>query len=470
MALSVTKAVGRDERTALAVTVVGILLGVATLAFAAGGGSDATVVAGLAAAAVLVWLGWRGRSYARRLVPSLARHRVVSLAPAEARAAAAAGEPFELPLGERPVEVRVEPSPPTDDDGSGDDRSGADGSGDDGADDVVAEVDEEDGEPVVTRRPAERVVTYKGGLVDLPEESEARLTITDDVLTGYVATPEAFWYVEPLGRFYADAAPDEHVVYRRADMDFALDLGEDTRTAGTTKPDDDVDNSVNPTVPIVMVADPEYDLEADLTGLSWYEQQASLVNQVNGIYDSELGVEFRVRWYILDLRSGSLTSTDSDQLLDQMEDPVQVVVGDIRQASVRQREDVEVAHLTTGKNLDGDTLGVAWHPGAHGLSQQTLAVITGGGGFGGGPDLGYQNMMVAAHELGHNFHGDHDEAAKWCVSHFLWCWDYRRSIMWATFYDDNDDVFSDGGHQSGKDNESEISNNMNNGRNVNFSY
>lgn len=453
MALSITKKVGRDERTATAVAAAGALLGVAAVVSAVTSGVGVVVVVAAVLAAVLLGLGWRGRRVARRLVPQIARHSSVTIDAAEVKAAADAGEPFALPLGDRTVDVRVDPAPV----------------GPDGTAGTLAEVAEDDAEPTVEERVVESVVTYAGGLAEAPEGSDVRLTVTDEVVTGYVAAPDGFWYVEPRSRFDADAAPDEYVVYRRRDLDFAHDVSDDVRRPETVEPAPDSDNSVNPTVPIVVVADPEYDREAGFTSLSWYEQQANLVNQVNGVFGSDLGVRFEVQWYILDLRSGSLSSTDPDRLLDQMEDPVRVVVGDIRQASVRQSENVEVAHLTTGKDLDGDTIGVAYNPGAHGLSEQTLAVIRGGGGF-GSSNIGYENMMVAVHELGHNFDADHDEAAKWCVTHVVVCWDFERTVMWDTFHDDNHDDFSNGSRQSGKDNESVIRNHMRNGRSGNFWY
>jgi Metallo-peptidase family M12 len=129
--------------------------------------------------------------------------------------------------------------------------------------------------------------------------------------------------------------------------------------------------------------------------------------------------------------------------------------------AVRQRTGIEVAHLTSGKNLDGNTLGIAWQPGAWSLSQQALFWIGGGGLFGGGPNLSFQNMMVAAHELGHNFTGDHGAAEEICVAHFIFCWDYERTIMWPTYYSDNRDEFSDA-------NDTRIKTDAATGRNVNY--
>ena len=77
-------------------------------------------------------------------------------------------------------------------------------------------------------------------------------------------------------------------------------------------------------------------------------------------------------------------------------------------------------------------------------------------------------MMLAAHEIGHNFDGLHQEADIWCVFSFIWCWDFVRTIMWPEFFDDNQDFFSDGTRVSTHDNRKRIATNKSTGRNVNF--
>lgn len=197
--------------------------------------------------------------------------------------------------------------------------------------------------------------------------------------------------------------------------------------------------------------------------MSWPAAQATLVNLVNGIYQRELGIQFVVRVFVLHVGS-SLSSNKARNLLDQFGARVRVVNGDIRRLDVRQETNIEVAHLLTGRNLDGRTIGIAWRPGVWGLSEHhhvpahenwLLNLLE--------VKLIYKNMMVAAHELGHNFSGRHDLADEECVTHFIWCWDYERTIMWDTFYSDNRDEFS-------KANSDQISNNANSGRNVNFTH
>ena len=102
------------------------------------------------------------------------------------------------------------------------------------------------------------------------------------------------------------------------------------------------------------------------------------------------------------------------------------------------------------------------------MSQQQLIWLGGGGLFGGPPNLAFQNMMVAAHELGHNFNGAHEEGDEWCVAQFIWCWDFVRTILWPTIYGDSVPRFSAGDRDPAHNNRQRISTNMATGRNVNF--
>jgi metallopeptidase family M12-like protein len=383
----------------------------------------------------------------RQAHPHILRAQTVRLDTEGIARAAASGVPFGIPLGKRVATVVVSDSTVWDGDFS------------------AVEIDLEDQRPVEP----EANIHYVG-VVEGDEPSEVRLTITPDQVSGYLLVSDGWWFVEPKRKFDPKAERDEHLIYRTKDLHFKLEYGNDVRL-GDERGEGGVEpaHRVNPIVGIAMLADREYESQANVTGISWWQQQASLINQINGIFRARLGSEFRVRVFILDRRPSPLNSTNADDLLDQVHDPIDIVVGNIRQLSVRQSSGVEVAHLTSGKNLEGNTLGIAWQPGVYSLSQQQLFWLGGGGGlFGGGPNLAYQNMMVPTHELGHNFNGAHEEADEWCVAHFIWCWDYERTIMWPTYYDDNQSFFSNGSRSAGHNNRRRISDNFATGRNRNF--
>ena len=380
-------------------------------------------------------------SWALRI--GLRKHAVVRLSPARLRTLARQGEPFTLPLGRfGSATVLVGPAGVTKE----------------GAELIVARAGEEP-----KRRPVDEDPTFSGDVVG-QKGSVVRLTITDTWLQGSVRTESDWWFLEPMRKFRHDAAADEYVVYRPRDLRLKLHMGSDYKPrkeeggGGGVQPP----HRVNPIVPICMVHDEDYSGQA--LGHP-YDQQRALINDVNGIY-AAMGAEFRITVFIWTVNW--LTSTNADRMLDQVEDVVRSVWTDLRQVANRQSHNTEVAHATTGKDLDGNTLGIAWQPGVYGLSQQQLIWLGGGGLFGGPPNLAFQNMMVAAHELGHNFNGAHEEGDEWCVAQFIWCWDFVRTILWPTIYGDSVPRFSAGDRDPAHNNRQRISTNMATGRNVNF--
>ncbi len=87
---------------------------------------------------------------------------------------------------------------------------------------------------------------------------------------------------------------------------------------------------------------------------------------------------------------------------------------------------------------------MAHEPGVTSLSQQRITVNP----FAGIRNLCYENMLIACHEIGHNFNGDHAFAEEFCVTDLLGiCLDNERTIMWETIYSDNRDDFSDQNRQ-----------------------
>lgn len=418
---------------------------VSGIAVAGGVGRAARVVLLLAGLLLLV-LGLWMLVVARRPHPAMRRHAVVRIALRDVETRAREGRPFTLPLGRTSVDVQVRPSPVTTDDA----RIVGGSPGDVQATENAPRVED--------------VVTFAGEVLDA-DATDVRLTITDSWMQGYVRTADEWWWLEPLRRFRIDADPDEYVVYRTRDLRFRLEYGIDYKpfkTEGGGKGGTNPPHRVNPVVPVAMVHDEQYSQQA---GGRPYDYQRALVNDVNGLYRA-IGVEFRISVFIWTVNW--LTSTNADRMLDQVEDVVRAVWTDLRQVANRRAFGTEVAHATTGKRLDGTTLGIAWQPGVYGLSQQKLLCVGGGGLFGGPPNLAFQNMMVAAHELGHNFNGAHDEADEICVTHFIWCWDFVRTLMWPTFHDDNLARFSDGSRDPAHNNAQRVSTNMQTGRNVNF--
>ena len=300
-----------------------------------------------------------------------------------------------LPLGNSPVEVVVRPAPVAVE----------------GAEIVGGRAGEASPTPA-TQRGVDDVVTFAGKATG-SGDSEVRLTITDAWLRGYVLTDDEWSFIEPLRKFRLDAGFDEYVAYRTRDLRFKLHFGEDykpRKVEGAEPGGLNPPHRVNPIVPLAMVHDEQYSWAA---GGRPYDYQRALINDVNGLF-SRIGCEFRIRVFIWTVNW--LTSTNADRMLDQVEDAVRTLWTDLRPAANRRSFNTETAHATTGKELDGSTI-------RPGLAAGGLRPFAANADLDRRrrplwrpPNLAVQNMLVAAHELGHSFNSAHEEGDEWCVA------------------------------------------------------
>jgi hypothetical protein len=390
-----------------------------------------------------------GRILGRRLHPAIRKHSVISMDANAVRKMAESETPFEIQLGETRLEVRVRPEPALDT-----------------ASEVI--VVSEEGEE--SRKPISEVVTFAGSVIGADEESEVRLTITEHYLSGYVWHGDEWWFIEPLHKFVAGAEPGRYIVYRAKDLRFRVYAGEDEVPPPPIEADSGVQppHRVNPTVGLLLVADRDYCNDAELTKRRVDEHHADLVNSLNGIFAKQTGIDFR--GYSVAFESKRFFNTnDSVTLLGDLRSAVTSLGLDLGKASVRQTWKVEIAHLTTPKNLDNDSRlwGRAQTPGVFSVAEQKLITV-GGAGWRWEALPSWYGMMIAAHEIGHNFNGMHDEADTWCVFWLFWCWHTAGTVMYPLITSYCKPRFSEGTEESSRDNLSRIQDNMRNGRNRNF--
>lgn len=405
-------------------------------------------------AGAFIIVGIRYCTISKRLHPAIKKHYVISLEVSDIKRKADTGIPFSITLGEKQVEVSVKPTPTFTED--------------------VKIIEWTKGK--VIQREIKDTINYSGYVVGSEKTSGVRFTISKNLLIGSVQLDEERWYIEPLRKFQADAGKNDYIVYRTKDLKFRIDFGKDTpdktKKSGFYKEDksslntdfvaaftQSFANKRSNRMCITLVADRELLNWLDEVALvDWRESPElfllALLNDVNGIYEHEIGYHFEATHILFDIDNNFLTSTDKDALLNQFRTFITDQLGDLSQQRMRIILRTEVAHLLTGKEIDGNTIGYANNPGRYGFTQVSFHHVQ-GYRF----PLFYQNMLVMAHELGHNFNGVHNEADEWCVTHFIWCWDYVRSLMWETCYDDNEDEFSDGSRNTAHNNLRRIENN-----------
>lgn len=154
-------------------------------------------------------------------------------------------------------------------------------------------------------------------------------------------------------------------------------------------------------------------------------QIASDLNSMANIYRADTNIIFNIPAIYVDTTGVcGLNSRDSATLLNQFQTDMQN-----RHPNPRYN----VAHLLTGKNLNGGIIGRGRLPGHWSLSQQVSE-----GWLTTYHATAYQRVILEAHEVGHNYNAIHGLAERrrhWWPFWPLFHWHY--TIMWTPFMGDN---------------------------------
>ncbi len=459
------KSIWKIAAIILGIFAAGILIYAAYLLFVKGVIETGTIVFLLLALLVLLLCFWIWQ-ITSRIHPHVKKYYLTTISIEDVLNKVNKSESFPIELGGKPVEIQVVPER---------------------ASDLAAAIIVAGEDREIDRSSTDEVITFAGHIAGFEETSEVRLTITPLMMGGYVLDGGNWWFIEPLKKFQMDAEQTDYMIYRTRDLQFKLSNKDDlvrhtmeqfdpySLPGGSgyigeppLPPVDTSKHSVGPDIGIVMVADKEFYEGVKWTNTPWYIHQIKTLNEVNGLYKKNIGFRFLTKAWIMD--PVSLTSSNGKVLLTQLITSVGKLWANLGLVSERMRTGTEVAHLTSGKDMDGKLLGIAdfWTVGnslglggVYSLSQQYIKQTLFGGAdiFGNIPNLAYQDMMVMAHELGHSFNAVHEEAVEWCVTSFIICLDYERSLMWDTYYDDNKDWISDGKYRKGHDNRKRMINN-----------
>ncbi|MCK5292743.1 MAG: hypothetical protein KAR39_12105 [Thermoplasmata archaeon] len=160
----------------------------------------------------------------------------------------------------------------------------------------------------------------------------------------------------------------------------------------------------------------------------WFCSFLRILSDLNGvanIYRRDTSVIFTVPAIYVDTTGAcGLNSRNALNLLNQFQADMQG-----RHPNPRYH----VAHLLTGKNLNGGTIGIAWRPGHWSLSQQVSE-----GWWTSYHATAYQRVILESHEIGHNYnaiHGSAERRRHWWPFWPFFHWHY--TIMWTPFMGNN---------------------------------
>jgi Metallo-peptidase family M12/Calx-beta domain/Reprolysin family propeptide/Bacterial pre-peptidase C-terminal domain len=268
--------------------------------------------------------------------------------------------------------------------------------------------------------PKTEVNTYKGEVKGLPG-AQARFSLTERGTEGAIITKQGRYFLQPARSISKQARTDEFVLYDSADVateeaTCGVTLADEVvaqqeaALAGATGPIDAEASgpisSISPMKVARIATDADGEYVAAFGGASQANAQiTSILNFVDGIYQSEIGITFQIvqqnAW--ADANTDPYTSTSPSTRLGEFRNywNTNFVSGGPNAPSR------SLAHLFTGVDLDGFTIGIASlgvtcrNPNfAYGLSQRfplSTTVITA------------QTVVLTAHEIGHNFSAAHTD-------------------------------------------------------------
>lgn len=259
---------------------------------------------------------------------------------------------------------------------------------------------DESGELAPVAAPA--ITTFRGVVSEFPESVVAG-SLVDGKMTATILLVQGapMWGIQAV-----EGLDGEHVVYDAGD-----NLAQDTTcgVADSDHRDHDHDDRDAPQILLGQVQKVcEIGIDSDV---EFYNKNGNsvaatendienIMNAVEAIYDSQFGILYEITTIIVRTQeTDPYSSTSSGTLLNQFQNHWNSSQGSVQR---------DVAHLFTGKNINGGTIGIAY-----------LNVICNIGSAYGLSESRYTNnfnnrVALTAHELGHNWAAGHCNGTSDC--------------------------------------------------------
>lgn len=250
---------------------------------------------------------------------------------------------------------------------------------------------------------------WRGHLLEVPG-SRVSATFIDGSLDALirVGDDQPLWAIQPARQVSANYTADDHVIYTSAD-----NLQTDARCGGALiDPRADAAPQV-PDAPVGFqgLADDEICEIACDADVEFYNKNGSsvanteadienIIDRVTTIYEADVSILYEITTIIVRTSEPDpYSSSNASTLLNQFQGHWNSSQGAIQR---------DVAHLFTGKNINGGTIGVAYlnticnKSSAYGLSESRFTNnIT-------------SRTALTAHELGHNWSSNHCNGTSQC--------------------------------------------------------
>jgi hypothetical protein len=235
-------------------------------------------------------------------------------------------------------------------------------------------------------------------------EAEARFTIDDSTVEGLIITPADWYFIEKAQKYSMAASEDEYVVYRATDV--VIDGSVACGTTLKERLDNEVERLpgispqiVSPTRVVEIATEADFDFVNALGNSTAANNEIlSIMNSVQGIYETQLGLSFSVVFqHTWGTAADPYTTTGaSSPMLQEFTDYWNAnFAGTAR----------DTAHLWTGRTMDA--AGIAW-----------LGVVCSAPTFSYGLSTRSANpifrISVPAHEIGHNLGANHSDGNAGC--------------------------------------------------------
>ncbi len=274
-------------------------------------------------------------------------------------------------------------------------------------------------------------IFYKGTVKGI-DGSWVRLTVNDGDITGTIRTPEEIYTIEPkrnLVKSMSAKSNKEMVMYRMSEVGTGLPKGfcgvegeedeghfeveaaqesvkEFNKMVAEMRAMEDVTVMASTGIKelkIGVAADYEY---YQKHGAGSSAKIQSLFNQIDGIYREELGIA-------LNLTKITVFADPADPFSDTTDSYALLVEAGNYFAGSSDFTDNGINQFMSGKNLDGSTIGLAYvNTVCYSTKKYRVSLVQSYESFASA------QLIVSAHEMGHNLGATHDTAAD--GMHIMW--------------------------------------------------